>query len=385
MKNAWGIFLLCAVFYPAFAQTLSSGDLADGGRYQVICDDANDGQLVAREMEERFAVYNRLFRFDSGEAEMFAPLTVRVFADKDAYDNYVTARLGSVRAGAVYLHYNQQDRRELVIHRGNEAGFLPYQAFIQYFRAFIANPPAWMREGFAVYFSGLGFEDGALTYEENLSWLDTVKGIENPPSIEDILMADTNSIPANFPALAWSIVSFFLNSENEEYIRAMTDSFLLISDSQNAGENAEAVARRISRWIDMEKMEKDYRQYLESRKTFAWLLEEGRRAYAEADFISAELAFLAARDQKPSHHAPSYFLGLLAYNNADFAAAENYYLDSMRLGADSALVSYALGVNAARAGRKEEAADYLRRAAELSPDRYAAKAEELIQGLKERE
>jgi hypothetical protein len=44
-------------------------------------------------------------------------------------------------------------------------------------------------------------------------------------------------------------------------------------------------------------------------------------------------------------------------------------------------VYYALGVNAASAGKTREAADYLKQAAAASPDRYQEKAESLIRRL----
>jgi hypothetical protein len=123
-------------------------------------------QALSTELELRFDVYNRLFRFDP--AALASPLKVRVFVDRDAYDSYVTARVGQSRPGAVYLHYNQIERRELLVCKGSpeEASMLGHQVFTQFLRGFVANPPAWIREGFAIYFSGLKFDPAAnaLTY-----------------------------------------------------------------------------------------------------------------------------------------------------------------------------------------------------------------------------
>lgn len=346
--------------------------------FEVISD-SGDGEALAVEMEERFSVYNRLFRFNPDNASL--PLRVRAFRELAAYNEYVSARHGTVNPGAVYLHYNQGDRRELVIHRGGEdtQQALAYQSFIQFLRAFVSNPPAWIREGFAVFFSTLGFNDeGKLVYEENLAWLEPVKNRKELPSAGSILMADALGIPDDFQTLAWSMVSFLLNSGKRDYLRTMTDSFMLLSDAKTAEENAGAVMQRIFLWNNMEDMNKDYHEYLVLRKTFNELLAQGQKQYADGDKPAAVHTFQSALDQKPNHFAPWYYLGLLAYEAGDHTAAEEYYRSSMRYGADAALIHYALGLNAAAAGKNSEAVELLRTAAELSPARYKEKAGALV-------
>jgi tetratricopeptide (TPR) repeat protein len=88
-------------------------------------------------------------------------------------------------------------------------------------------------------------------------------------------------------------------------------------------------------------------------------------------------------EQKPGHYAPYYYLGLLSYEEGSYDMAESYYLSAADRGADGALVSYALGVNAASAGRKKEAADYLRRAAAASPERYGDRTRDLLRRLEQ--
>ncbi|MDR2073380.1 MAG: hypothetical protein LBP60_08115, partial [Spirochaetaceae bacterium] len=214
--------------------------------YEIIVPPGSaDGAVYANQMEQRFDTYNRIFRFNP--AGLSGLLRVRLFTEKGEYDTYVSSKLGSSRPGAVYLHYNTPASRELVILRGSpeEEKILPHQAFIQFLRAFIPQPPAWIREGFAVYFSTLTYnrERGALNYEENLSWLETVRQAGASASPELILRADTNGTPANFQALAWSLVSFFVHngsavpppqsaenaSSGGNYFRTLTDLFMVLS------------------------------------------------------------------------------------------------------------------------------------------------------------
>ncbi|MDR2403486.1 MAG: hypothetical protein LBD78_05605 [Spirochaetaceae bacterium] len=373
--------------------------------YHVISDGGSaDAAALVQELELRFNVFNRLFRFDP--AILSSPLRVRAFKDKAAYDAYISARLGKTWDGAVYLHYNQRERRELVIHRGSpeEGRTLSYQAFIQFLRGFIPNPPAWIREGFAVYFSTLGWKPqnaglpssgpaeplperpvqgfGQLTYEENLVWLDTVKNLgDAAPAPEAVFLADLQGIlPDHFQAMAWSLVSFFLNSGNEDYFRTLTELFMVLSETAGARENAEAVFRRIQRH-DPAVFEGDYKAYLASRRTFTELIREGQNAYALKDSLTAEQRFIDALNLKPAHYAPYYYLGLLEYEQQNYDLAENYYRSALQYGADEALVRYALGLNAYSAGRNVEARGYLEQAAAQSPERYRQKVDDLIKGL----
>ena len=341
---------------------------------------------IQREMELRFDVYNRLFRFD--KSSLSAPLYVRVFGSDEDYDRYVAGQLGTFRPGAIYIHYNQPEKRELVIDLGSpkEASMLAHQAFIQYLCAFIPNPPPWLLEGFALYFSTLNYDSqGNPSYEENLQWLEAVKNLgEKLPSPKEILQIDdSENKPENFDEFqisSWALVSFLLNG-GRDYFRDLTDCFMLLSPSADTTENTRVVAQRFSLWNDYDAMEKDFKIYLDSRKSYGDLIEDGRRAYSQGDLMNAELSFMTAMDLRPDEYIPRYYLGLLSYEEKNYDEAEQYYLGCLGKGADEALVNYALGINAAEAGRTTDAAGYLRKAAALDPGKYSARVEELLKKI----
>jgi tetratricopeptide (TPR) repeat protein len=378
-------FFLVFFFSIAFSLSAQTAEIKDA-LYHVVSDGGSaDASLVMRELELRFEVFNRLFGFDA--STFTAPLKVRAFGNKADYDAYIQARLGSTRNGAVYLHYNQRDRRELVIHRGSpeESAVLPHQAFIQFLRAFVSNPPAWMREGFAIFFSSLRFDPRAdkLNYTENLAWLELVKNLgDKVPPPEAILLADSRGMPEHFQPLAWSIVSFFLNNDKNIYSRTLTEIFMTLAPTATAQANAETVVRRIAIRTDMETFRRDYNSYIAARKTFAELLKDGEAAYAQKDSVTAELNFQEAKNQNPAHYAPYYYLGLLAYERQMYDLAEQYYRSALQYGADSSLVNFALGINAASAGRNDEAIRCLEQAAEASPARFGQRVGDIISRLK---
>jgi tetratricopeptide (TPR) repeat protein len=387
MKKAWcsiTVFVLLIRTVPGQQVSSQHYELTSGtGPAAESSADTGEMDALAREMEGRFSVYTQLFRFDP--ARLDAPLKVRIIKDTEAYNSYISSRLGGTRSGAVYIHYQDPGRRELVINRGGaeESRVLPYQAFVQYLRAFIPSPPSWLREGFAIYFTTLVYSPaGELKYNENLSWLEAAKTAENRiPPLESILLADQGEEPENFRALSWALVSFFLNSGNENYFRSLIESFMLLSPAADAAQNSRAVRDHLGRWGDLAQMRTDFLSYLDSRKTFLELMTEGEAAYAAKDAFTAEYSFMSAMNQKPEHYAPYYYLGLLAYENGRHDQAEQYYRQSIENGADRALVLYALGINAIGAGKSGEAVTFLRQAAELSPERYRAKANDLIKKL----
>jgi tetratricopeptide (TPR) repeat protein len=389
MKKQGIVFpCLFCLFLAAFP--LNAQEKVETAHYEITVENGARiaADLLARELELRFDVYNRLFRFDP--SILAVPLRVRLFTDKVGYDDYVTARLGTAKTGAVYLHYSNAGRRELVILRGREEdrAILAHQAFVQFLRAFVPNPPSWIREGFAIYFNTLKFdpEEEALSYEENLAWLESVKNVPKAgPILQAVIGADLKDSFKEFrefQILSWSVVSFFLNNGRDDYFRTLTECFMTLSPGASVQENALAVWKHINLWNDPATVEKDYLAYLDARKTFAELMEEGRAAYAGGDPMTAELAFMGALDQKPSHYAPWYYLGLILYDEKNHPMAEEYYKKSLEFGADEALVSYALGLNAISAGLGEDAIAWLEKASAADPGRYKTRADDLIRRLR---
>jgi tetratricopeptide (TPR) repeat protein len=349
--------------------------------------DESAAQSLSRELELRFDAYNSLFRFNP--ESLSSPLKARVFTGRDAYDAYVTARAGQTKDGAVYLHYNNKENRELVICRGSreESSALPHQAFIQFLRGFVSNPPSWLRDGMAIYFSGLRYDPASLSlgYEENLSFLESVKKLgENAPDIQALLEADSVPLKTidDFQSCSWALASFFLSGYSADYYRTLVECFMILSPSASAADNGRSVLNRMEAWIDFDEFKTNYVSYLDSRRTYHELMEDGRKAYEAKDPARAESSFLSALDQRPSGYAPYYYLGLICYEEKNYALADEYYRKSLQRGAEEALVCYALGVNAAQAGKNAEAIQWLTQAAAADPDRYKSRAEELIQRMK---
>jgi hypothetical protein len=356
------------------------------GNYEIhSAADRPSTAVFAAELEQRFETYNRLFHFEPTKLQ--SALKVRYFTDQAEYQEYIGSRIreeSSAVEGAIYLHYSAPERRELVVLKGAGDAMLPYQAFIQFFRAFVPNPPSWMREGFAVYFNTLKFnaDTRTLNYEENLAWLDTVKKQLPTVSPRTVLLADSSGVPDNFHALSWSLVSFFLTNRESSYFRILTDSFMLLKPDVSAEVNSKIVYDRLALFTSIDAFESDYKTYISSRKTFTELVEEGQKAYEAKDLASAVESFREAVILRPDSSVPFFYLGLIAYDEKEYDSAERWYVTALNLGENPGLVQYARGVNAAAAGRKADAQKFLQEAAATSPEKYKTLAEDLMARLK---
>jgi hypothetical protein len=234
--------------------------------------DGSTAEMLLRELELRFEEYNRLFRFNKSQLAG-VPLKVRDFSDKAAYDRYVSAKSGGIWNGAIYLHHNQADKRELIINLGSPdiEQFLPLQSFVQFLKSFIPNPPSWMLLGFEIYFNKLTFNKsiGLIIYKQIFAEFEPAKTLartHREPSLQSVFLADINGEPENFLPVSCALVSFFLNAGgNGDYFQAFIESFLQLKSDGSAAQNAQAVFNRITGWTNLQKMHDDYTAYILSR------------------------------------------------------------------------------------------------------------------------
>lgn len=387
------LVLLVAAAAVAHAQTIHETRTE---HYHVMSHvGAAHAEEVGARLEAMLQLYNRYFRFDL--SELPRPLRVRLFADRAAFERYLSQQIDETRDGFVYLHYNDPSRNELVAYAKEAPEFyyeLTHQNFIQYLRAFIAHPPLWLREGFAVYFeqSEYAEDSGQVVYRENLSWLDPLKEILEgraavpPLELSDMLQMDVPSARANLEAFypqAWGMVSFLVNSDRRDINRLLWDSLSALQPNADLRENTERVYERAFGWVDRAELVADFLAYIDSRRSFAALVTDGIAAYDGGELERAERDLVAATALQATHHIPYYYLGLIQYDRGNHEQAETYYRRALELGAAPPLTYYALGVNAYAASRYAEARGYLERSASLDPARFRERAGQLLERMPE--
>ena len=380
----------------------AAGLAAAEERFEIILEAADgmaDGQSLRRslaaQLEGRFDEFNRIFRFDPERLE--GPLAVRAFGERLAYESHVEALSGRPAAsGATYLHFEDPALRELAVdlsgdwdregiaEGGAEGGIgeLSFQAFAQFLRAFVPNPPEWIFAGFGARFAALSIDgNGVASLEESQAWLESVKAMPLLPEPFEIMAEGARDRLENFVGLAWSLASFFLNHTDGSYLRSLGESLAALESAAGAEENAAIALARIAMWHDPGTIARSHRAYLDSRETFAELIELGRAERSAGRTAEARAAFRRAAEMRPEHYAGPYYLGLVAYDEGDAEAAHDHYLAAHALGADPELVAFALALNAAAAGWLDDAVELLRAAASLAPDRFGARAEDVMERI----
>lgn len=361
--------------------------------YRVVSEVSRaHAEQTADQLEAMMVLYNHHFRFPLNELR--SPLRVRVFANRTRYDDYLRRLVDSDGRGFLYLHYGDPVKNELVGYAGESeelhASFM-HQSFLQFLRTFIANPPLWIREGFAVHFEATRYDPdfGAAHFRENLAWLETLKLIvsgETPPDpipLEKMLSLSLDEARQNvdiFYPQAWGMVNFLVNSPRPETSRILWDSISALSPGASLEENGQTVYSRVIQWVDQDALTEEFLQYVQERRTFRGWLEYAVDAFERGENDEAERGFVQAGTLRDDQYVPFYFLGLINYERGNYALAGHYYQQALERGAEEAVTLYALGLNAYADNRFEDARRYLEMAVRSNPD-FRERAEDILRRI----
>ncbi len=361
---------------------------ASSEHYVVLSELGQDrANALSRQLEALFGLYEGFFRYDL--AGLKAKLNVREFKDKAGFDIYMNQIVGQSKDDFVYLHYPSPERSELLVFAKDEGDFsasLAHQGFVQFIKAFIPNPPLWIREGVAVCFESARWDDkaGKLDFPENLAWLETVKSLKDRSlllPLDKLLAIGQDEARTEldvFYPQAWALTSFLLNSKERGYNRLLWDSVASLRKDASLEDNQNAVSKIMATWYGSDATEKAFAAYLADRKTFPELVATGVRKYADKAWAEATDAFVAAQSMNSASYVPEYYLGLIAYAQNQFDVADAHYKQALSLGCDPAITNYALGVNAYAQNRLDDAKGFLKVAKDAAPDRYGEKVDSLV-------
>ncbi len=350
----------------------------------------NHARQVAHRLEANLELFNQYFRFPLDELP--AHLTVRMFRNRSRYDSHVERILSQPRRGAVYLHFDNSERNELVSYldvREETNRAIAHQSLLQFMRAFISHPPLWLREGFAAYFEATQYDStlNVAVFQENLMWLDALQEILAAADTEHRLipinealtlsLQDAGDRIETFYPQAWGMVTFLLHANRPATNRILWDTLSALSPDASREENEERIAQRILPWVNVSALQEEFIQYVETQRTFRGWVVEGISQWEQEDVAGAEQAFNRAIRLRQDNLVPFYYLGLINYNRGNHGLADYYYQLALDAGADPGITLFALGVNAFADNRRDEAALYLRNTIEADP-RYRDQAEALL-------
>lgn len=354
-----------------------------------------DAQAIGNELEAYAELFDSYFHFDP--STLSGKLKVRIYATKADFDNYLAKVIPGQRDSFVYLQYPDASRSVLVgYHMQDDAAFtraLIHHGFVQFLRSFVAQPPLWLQEGFAVYFEASEYDPAknVAVFHPNLAWVGTLKdAIAQYVSSNDasaviplgtLLTMDTDAAMKQltlFYAESWGLVSFLADSDLKEYNRILWDSITALAPGATVADNTTSIEKRAFAWISDTQFAADFGAYVQSVKTFPELVNDGMQAYAAGDLTASEQDFTKAIALDDKNNIPYYYLGLIKYAKKDYYLAEHYFQTSLQMGGDPGLVDYALGVNAFADNRIDDAKNYLQQAVATNSATYKGKAGSLL-------
>lgn len=389
-----GLFVLLTALTVSLSAQTSTFAEYETDRYRVLSELGEEhAQATAEKLEALLDLYNEYLHFDVDELPV--RLRARFFASKDRYDTYLNRVIDTTRDDFVYLHYTDLAKSELVGYDMDAESFdvsLKHQGFIQVLRAFVPNPPLWLREGFAVYFEEVEFDDelDRAVYRENLAWLETLQSIVDgtagtaPIPLSQMLRLTVeearDQIEVFYPQ-AWGMVSFLLNSANRDYNRIIWDSISALEPDASLQENSQGVYEQAFRWEQEQLVVDAFVSYVGDRKSFRTLVQDGIEQYSGGDLAAAEESFVTALKLREDNFIPYYYMGLINYDRRNYSLADFYYKEALDRGASEALTYYALGVNAYADNRFDDAVGYLEQTVSLDPDAYEDKATQLLERI----
>ncbi|MDC7124180.1 MAG: tetratricopeptide repeat protein [Spirochaetales bacterium] len=369
------LLILPAVF--VFSQNTDPVmNVAESDHYRVSSQ-VSIGQAAdtAEQLDAYFDFFNHYFHFDT--SNLSEKLNVRLFSNKIDYDNYLSAIIKEDKESFVFLQYNKPSMNELVgytsLNSDDYSRYIVHQAFIQFIKTFVPNPPLWMVKGFAIYLEKSVYNEDTSTvqYRENLSWLYSLKKYIDKTEtshesriipISTFLTVDVNTANTNidvFYAQSWGLIYFLMNSSNESYNRLIWDSINAVSPDNSREENDLEIMQSAFGWINKTELTRDFNDYFNNLKTFPDMVQEGKELYGAGRYAEAERIFINALSMDDTHPVPYYYLGLINYAGSDYKMADYYYKTAIQMGGKDAITSYALGVNAYADSRYEEAIESL--------------------------
>lgn len=326
-------------------------------------------------LDSCYVRFNNVFHFDEDGPGFKYP--VSLFTDVDAYKAYVAEKTGTVepKSETVFLRYSAISRSEVaaVVSPENKNTFIR-QLFIQYIYSFIAAPPAWLVNGFSLY-----FEQYPDLYES--PWLEPAKSLylnENKRIPVKLMLEATKDTYTSdvFLPQSWLFVSFLVEGPYSRNSRFLYDSLqIAVNEAYN---DDDPFITYYEKWIDDEQFQKDYDSFVRNLHSVKEDLSAGINAYSEKRIQDAVVLFKRVLDVQLENYTAAYYLALCAYSQKNYKEADSWYKKAMHYGADPALVNWGLGACAYADKRYEEGKVYLLKAKQLDEASYGKKVDDLI-------
>lgn len=324
-----------------------------------------------------YGKFNSVFHFPSDGPGF--KYQISIFADKNAYKQYVVDKTDSVEPQneTVFLQHSAASKSEIVVLATEvNTNILTRQLFNQYLYSFIAEPPAWLLYGASIFFEE--YDD-----TEN-PWLETAKTLFSADnkrlSPVQILEAKKDTYPSDtFIPQAWLFFRFLIETSKSSNSRLFHDGISAVINNPYSA--TDPFLDYYKKWINPKQFEKDYSDFVANTHSIREDILKGINAYMNKDYTAATAYFSQALAADEKNATAAYYTALCYYDQKDYKNADIWYKKALSLGSDPALINWGLGACAYADSRYDEATVYLLKAKQLDEDTYGKRVDELMQHI----
>ncbi len=361
------------VFLFSFSMLFAQSDL-----YEIKYDSAEAKiTSITEQILNSYKRFNSVFHFPSDGPGF--KYKISIFADKNAYKQYVVDKTDSVEPQneTVFLQHSAASKSEIVVFAPEvNPNILTRQLFNQYLYSFISEPPAWLLYGASIYFEE--YDD-----IEN-PWLETAKSLYSDTnkrlSPVQILEAKKDTYPSDsFIPQSWLFFRFLIETSNSANSRLFHDGINEIME--NPYTVTDPFLDYYKKWINPKQFEKDYSDFVANTHSIREDILNGINAYMNKEYQTATTYFSQALSADNKNATAAYYTALCYYDQKDYKNADMWYKKALSFGSDPALINWGLGACAYADSRYDEATVYLLKAKQLDEDTYGKRVDELMQHI----
>lgn len=388
-------FIPIIVSQTAPGQALSM-TLYQSAHYEVEADaslSGTDVEAMVHELEANYTLFSEMFTSAAQRPEGL--LHVKIYADKESFNQALAGQRVYNRNNYIYLYYNDPAQNVLMIYpienENEERAQLARHSFFSYAFDSIPTLPAWLREGLALYYESLIYEEeGKAIVPYNHLYMDDLKKAvsEGPLNLKDLMLLtdeggqfEKNQFEKNL-LYSWGIVNYFMFSDNEGDRSIIEQAVALATKENTQEQNSQTIMDFL--FSRNPGLETDFTNFLDSQMGYVEMLDAMRTAYAEKEFDRAKNYAESAAQAHPEAYVPVYYLGLIAFENKDYEMAKEQYNKALDLGAPKALIDFVLGYVYYYGDQNySEATAAFQRAKAEDATRYGQKVDMLLKNLQQ--
>lgn len=400
-KCAFVCLLMGLFFIPIIASQTVPGQapsmtLYQSAHYEVEADaslSGTDVEAMVYELEANYTLFSEMFTLAAQRPEDL--LHVKIYADKESFNQALAGQRVYNRNNYIYLYYDDPAQNVLMIYpienENEERAQLARHSFFSYAFDSIPTLPAWLREGLALYYESLIYEeDGKAIVPYNHLYMDDLKKAvaEGPLNLKDLMMLtdeggkfEKNQFEKNL-LYSWGIVNYFMFSDNEADRGIIEQAVALATKENTQEQNSQAIMDFL--FSRKPGLETDFTNFLDSQMGYIEMLDAMRTAYAEKEFERAKSYAESAAQTHPEAYVPVYYLGLIAFENKDYEMSKEQYNKALDLGAPKALIDFVMGYVYYYGDQNySEATAAFQRAKAEDATRYGQKVDMLLKNLQQ--